>query len=49
MNVPSGPAGAGKVKDVPGTALPGTPLTASVEKANVSVANAIRSLFTSSA
>ena len=48
-NVPSGPAGVGSEKVVPGTALPGTPLTASVEKANVSVANAVRSLFTSSA
>jgi hypothetical protein len=48
-NVPSGPAGVGSEKVVPGTALPGTPLTASVEKANLSVANAVRSLFTSSA
>ena len=48
-NVPSGPAGAGSSKGRPGTALPGTPFTDSVEYANVSIANAIRSLFTSSA
>ena len=47
-NVPSGPAGAGRDK-APGTLLPGTPFTVSVEYANVSVANAIESLFTSSA
>ena len=48
-NVPRGPAGAGKAVVVPGTALPGTPLTASVENAKVSCAKAIRSLLTSSA
>ena len=47
-NVPSGPAGAGRGDD-PGTFLPGTPFTDCVEYANVSVANAIESLFTSSA
>ena len=48
-NVPSGPAGAGSSTGGPGTFLPGTPLTDSVEYANVSCANAIRSLLTSSA
>ena len=49
-NVPSGPAGAGSGLDgEPGTCLPATPLTDSVEYANVSSANAIRSLLTSSA
>ncbi len=47
--VPSGPAGAGRVNGGPGTRLPGTPLTDSVEYANVSIANAMRSLLTSSA
>ena len=49
-NVPSGPAGSGsRYRGAPGTFLPGTPLTDSVEYANVSIAKAIRSLFTSSA
>ena len=48
-NVPSGPAGAGSSNPRPGTCLPGTPFTVSVEYANVSIANAIRSLLTSRA
>lgn len=46
-NVPSGPAGTGSgLEDDPGTFLPGTPLTDCVENANVSCANATRSLLT---
>ena len=49
-HVPSAPAGAGSGIDAePGTALPATPLTDCVENANVSCANAMRSLLTSSA
>ena len=40
--VPSGPAGAGMVNS-PGTFLPGTPFTVSVEYAYVSTANATAS------
>jgi hypothetical protein len=48
--VPSGPAGTGSViEDEPGTLRPGTPFTDCVENANVSAANAIKSLLTSSA
>ena len=47
--VPSGPAGAGSVNVGPGTFLPGTPFTDSVEYANVNMANAMRSLLTSRA
>ena len=47
-NVPSGPAGAGSFF-TPGTRLPGTPFTVSVEYANVSTENAIASALTSSA
>ncbi len=46
-NVPSGPAGAGSVtEEPPGTDFPATPLTDWVENANVSCANATRSLLT---
>ena len=48
-NVPSGPAGGGSVNVGPGTVCPATPFTDSVEYAKVSIANAIRSLLTSSA
>ena len=49
LNVPSGPAGSGPIPPARARVLPGTPFTASVENANVSCANAIRSLLTSSA
>ena len=48
VKVPRGPAGAGIV-NVPGTRLPATPFTVSVEYAKVSTLNAIESAFTSSA
>src|SRR4029453_4126193 len=42
--VPPGPAGGGRLRGGPGTRLPGTPFTGSVEYAKVSIANAMRSL-----
>jgi hypothetical protein len=46
--VPRGPAGAGIVNE-PGTRLPATPFTVSVEYAKVITVNATESAFTSSA
>ena len=49
-NVPCEPAGAGRsLFPWPGTLLPGTPFTVSVEYANVRIANPIASALTSSA